>query len=296
MLHRWQIGDVRVSSLVEYFGPTHDPAFLYPDFDRAAFDAAVATLPPGHYYPAADRLAVAIQIWLVEAGDRRILIDAGVGNGKTRRTPRMHLLNSLWPAWLAAAGAGFETITDVALTHLHSDHVGWNTVLRDGRWVPAFPNATYHIPQADHDWFRAAHADGRIDDGGSFADSVAPVIEAGQARFFGPGDGVADVLQARAAPGHTPGMVNFHLESQGRRGVFCADIFHTLVQVALPDWNTAFCILPDQARDTRHAFLAEAAGSGALIMPCHFPPPFCGTIRRNDAGYAFDPAPSGYGA
>lgn len=296
MLQSWRIGDIRVSSLVEYFGPTHDPAFLYPDFERESFTAAVAEMPPGHYFPAADRLVLAIQIWLVEAGDRRILVDTGCGNGKSRNVPRMHRLNSLWPAWLAAAGQSFDSITDVAMTHLHTDHIGWNTIDDGGRWKPTFPNAVYHMPRADHDWFARAHGDGTIDDGGSFTDSVAPVVEAGLARFFTDEDRVAGCLRVAQAPGHTPGQVNFWIESRGRHGVFSADILHSVVQVLRPEWNTAFCILPDAARATRKAFLEAAAETGALVMPCHFAPPHCGYIRRRGPGYAFEPAPSGYGA
>lgn len=295
MMHSWRIGEIRVTSLVEYFGPTHDPAILYPAFDRAAFDAVIPSLPTGHYVPACDRLVVAIQIWLLECGDRRILIDTGCGNGKTRTTPRMHLLNSLWPEWLAAAGQSFDSITDVVMTHFHSDHVGWNTKAKDGTWVPTFANATYHFPKADYEWFQAAHLDGRMSDGGSFADSIAPVVEAGLARFLTDEEEVAGCLRMVPAPGHTPGMVNYWITSNGETGVFCADIFHSVVQIYRPDWNTAFCIEPDNALATRAAFLEKAAERGALVMPCHFAPPHCGTIQRVGAGFAFTPARAAYG-
>lgn len=296
MLQTWHIGDIRISSLVEYFGPTHDPEFLFPDFDRVEFARAAAELPRGHYYATTDRLVVAIQIWLVETGDRRILIDAGCGNAKSRKTPRMHLLNSLWPEWLGAAGQSFDTITDVAMTHLHADHVGWNTRHDGGEWVPTFPNARYHLPKADFDWFAKASADGTIDDGGSFADSVMPLVNAGVTQFITDEREIADCLQVVAAPGHTPGQITYRVESQGQRGAFSADIFHTTLQILKPEWNTAFCVLQDEARATRAAFLNEAAESELLVMPCHFAPPHCGFIRRQGDGYAFEPAESGYGA
>ena len=290
MLSSWTVGTIRVTSLIEYHGPTHDPQVLYPDFDRADFEAVRGQLPHDHHFPTTDRLVVAIRIWLVEDGDRRILIDAGCGNGKTRRTPRMHRLNTLWPEWLAAAGQSFDSITDVVMTHLHADHVGWNTRAEGDRWVPTFPNARYHLPKDDYDWFRAAHAEGRISDGGSFADSIEPVVAAGMAEFITDQSEVAGCLRVVAAPGHTPGMLTYRIESEGQRGAFCADIFHHVVQILRPDWNTTFCILPEEARRSRAAFLAEAAASEALVMPCHFAAPGAGFIRRDGDGYRFEPA------
>lgn len=296
MLHSWRIGDIRVTSIVEYFGPTHDPEFLYPDFDREVFEATLSRFPPGHYYPTIDRLVVAIQIWLVEAGDRRILIDTGCGNDKSRKTPRMDHMNSLWPAWFAATGVDFDSITDVVLTHLHADHVGWNTRLDGDKWVPTFPNATYHFPKGDFDWFEQAHKNGQIDDGGSFADSVLPIVDAGLVNFIVDQKEIADCLSVVPAPGHSPGQLNYWIESNGERGVFSADIFHHIVQIYNPHWNTAFCIVPEQALITRKAFLEKTASAQALVMPCHFAPPHCGYIRRQGDGFAFEPATSGYGS
>lgn len=291
MLRSWTIGDVRVTSLVEYFGPTHDPAVLFPDFDRAAFDAAARRLPAGHYYPSVDRLVVAIQLWLVEAGAARIVVDTGVGNGKDRaEVPRMHRLNTLVPQWLAAAGLAPDTVTDVVLTHLHADHVGWNTVLDGARWVPAFPNARYHLPRADYAFFEAERRAGRPTDGGAFPDSVAPVVDAGLARFLGESGEVAGCLEIVPAPGHTPGQLTYWIRSRGETGVLAADVMHSALQVLLPAWSTAFCVLPDAARATRARFLAAAADAGALVMPCHFAPPHCGYVRRQGDGFVFEPA------
>lgn len=295
MLQSWKIGDFRVWSIVEYYGPTHDPEFLFPEFDRAKFQAAAAQFPPGHYYPAIDRLVVTIQTWLLEAGDRRILIDTGVGNMKTREAARMLRLNTLWPAWFAATGQDFGTITDVVMTHMHSDHVGWNTVPDGERWVPTFPNARYHFPQTDYDYFKARREAGNPVDAGSFADSVAPIVEAGLANFITDQTSICDCLRVAAATGHTPGQLNYWIESGGETGVFSADIMHHIVQIYRPEWNTAFCILPDEAKSTRAAFLAEAARTGAMVMPCHFGPPHTGFIRKQADGFAFEPAPNHYG-
>lgn len=291
MLHSWMIGDIKVSSLVEYFGPTHDPDFLYPDFNREAFEKIASQFPPAHYYATSDRLVIAIQMWIVEAGENVILIDAGVGNHKQRGTERMHMLNSLVPSWMAAIGVAPEDFTHIVLTHLHSDHVGWNTVLEGDRWVPTFPNARYFFPKADFDYFNAEFEAKTGADGGAFPDSVLPVIEAGLVEFIVDQREIADCLQVKQAPGHTPGQLNYWIESGGQTGVFSADIMHHIVQIYQPKWNSAFCVLPDVARATRVQFLANAAAAEALVMPCHFAMPHCGYIRAQAGGYVFEPAP-----
>jgi glyoxylase-like metal-dependent hydrolase (beta-lactamase superfamily II) len=284
------IGDVRVTSLVEYFGPTHPTRFLFPDLPEGVLDANRAWLTPNHWYPQIDRLVIAIQMWIVHAGDRVVLIDAGVGNGKPRTAARMNRLNSLVPEWLAAAGAGFEQVTDVVMTHLHSDHVGWNTIWKDGRWEPAFPNARYFVPRVDFEYFKGRNEVVGPKDGGSFDDSVMPIVNAGLATFVDMQTELLELLRAEPAAGHTPGQMNYWLRSKGEEGVFSADVMHHPLQIVQPHLNSAFCVLPEEARSTRLALLERASASRALVMPCHFGPPHCGYVRSIDGRFEFVPA------
>jgi glyoxylase-like metal-dependent hydrolase (beta-lactamase superfamily II) len=293
MIHSWSIGDVRVTSVVEYVGPTHVPEATFPDFDAATFAAQKPLLPPGHWHESVGRFTIAIQLWVVHAGNDVVLVDAGVGNRKERPPARMHMLNTLLPQWLAAAGAAPAQVTHVLTTHLHSDHIGWNTTLTDGRWEPTFPKARYLVPRQDFDYFRELAAAGKAGDG-SFADSMQPVVDAGLVDFIDRTSDLPAGLEPREAFGHTPGMMNYWLRSKGETGVFSADVFHHPVQILNPSWNTAFCIIPDAARATRAAFLAEAAQTGALIMPCHFPAPHTGYARKAGDGYRFEPAQPGF--
>jgi glyoxylase-like metal-dependent hydrolase (beta-lactamase superfamily II) len=280
-------GDVRITRVLEYSGPTHLPDFLFPDRDHSPIMANAAWLAPNHYVPAMNRLIVTIQIWVVHAGGNVILIDTGVGNHKPRPAERMNMLNSLVLPWLEAAGAGPDQVTHVVMTHLHTDHVGWNTVLADGRWVPTFPKARYLIPKGDFDPLKAQH---EKTPNAVFADSILPVVEAGLADMIDETREVAGCLVAEPAPGHSPGQLAFRLRSGGEEAIFSADVMHSPIQIARPDWNTRYCVMPDVARATRGAFLARAADREALIMPMHFGEPYCGYIRRQGEGYAFEGA------
>ncbi|MFC1885693.1 MBL fold metallo-hydrolase, partial [Thermodesulfobacteriota bacterium] len=151
MLHSRMIGECKVTSLIEFFGPTHVPEIVFPDFKRSVLDENLPWLTPNHYVPEMDKFVIAIGIWIVHAGSNIILIDSGVGNQKTRATGRMNMLNTLILEWMEAAGAPREKVTHIVMTHLHTDHVGWNTVLEDGRWVPTFPNARYLFPKENYD-------------------------------------------------------------------------------------------------------------------------------------------------
>jgi glyoxylase-like metal-dependent hydrolase (beta-lactamase superfamily II) len=252
-------------------------------------DACAPELPEGHWYPEINRLVIAIRIWIVFAGSNVVLIDSGVGNGKPRPVARMNMLNTLVPHWMNAAGAGRDAVTHVVMTHLHTDHIGWNTVFEDGRWVPTFPNARYLVPKADFDYFKGLLDSGKAFDQ-SLGDSLLPVVEAGLVDFVDRQNEVAEFFRISPAAGHTPGQLNYWVESKGETGVFSADVFHHPVQIYHPSWNTAFCVLPDEARRTRISLLNEAAKRNALLMPCHFAPPHCGYIRRQGEGYAFAPA------
>jgi glyoxylase-like metal-dependent hydrolase (beta-lactamase superfamily II) len=290
MMFTRRIGNAVVTNVIEYSGPTHDPAVVFPALAPGDLARAAPPLAPHHYVPAMNRFIVTIQIWVVHLGADVIVIDTGVGNFKARAAARMNMLNTLVMPWLEAAGAGPDRVTHVVNTHLHADHVGWNTRLVDGRWEPAFPKARYVMPRADFALFNAQYQDGnRQAAAGSFADSVLPVVEAGLAQFVD-SDGEVAGLTIEPLPGHTPGQFGLRLRSNGQEGMFCADVMHSPIQIALPDLNTAFCMDAERARQTRRAFLPRMAERRALIMPCHFGAPYCGTVeKRPDGDIGFMP-------
>lgn len=205
----------------------------------------------------------------------------------------MHRLNNLIQEWMTAAGAPPEKVTHVVITHLHSDHVGWNTVWKDNRWTPTFPNATYYLPKDDFDFCSEGKnkAPGVVDVfGDSFFDSVMPVYDAGLVKFLTPNTEIADCLTVESAPGHSPGQVVFSVRSQGETALFSGDIFHSPLQILRPEINSGYCIWPDIARKTRIDCLNQVADSGALLLPVHFGQPYCGYVRRQGDGFLFEPS------
>ncbi len=295
MIQSRMIGAARVTRVAEYSGPTHAPEFLFPEIAKAERDAGIAAqshwLAPHHYVPAMDRFIVTIQAWVVHAGDKIILIDTGVGNFKTRAAPRMHNLNTLFLPWLEAAGAAPHQVTHVVHTHLHTDHVGNNTVLQDGKWVPTFPNARYLFPKQEFDVWKAEYDRGdTMVQNGSFADSVLPILEAGLGAFYDGTQELAGCLVPEPVFGHAPGMFALRLRSDGQEGLFSTDTMHSPIQVAYPHWNDRYVLDADKARESRIRTLNHAADRGALIMPFHFGAPYCGYVRRQGSGFAFEPA------
>ena len=292
MINSRPFGDARLSVVREYYGPSHPPRSLLPTIDSEVLEANRHWLDPSFWMPKVNRFVIALQTWLLEVDDKVILIDTGVGNNKNRPGfDRLHGLNTQFLNWLEAAGAPAETVTHVVCTHLHPDHVGWNTSLKNGEWVPTFPNAKYLVPAECLAYVKELY---RKDPSHGYSmaywDSIAPVESLGMLETFEDDDIVAGILEAEPAPGHMPGQVSFHFESQGRHAMFCGDTLHHPIQVLKPEWSSSYDTDPDEARRTRKAILKLAAGRDALLLPAHFGMPNCGYVRHASSGFAFMPS------
>ena len=215
------------------------------------------------------------------------MVDACGGNDKERARPHFHRRSWPWLETLRSAGVAPEDIDVVLCTHLHVDHVGWNTRLENGRWVPTFPNARYLIAQREWDYWRAAGPAALAAPGDYITDSVLPIFKAGQADLIGDEHMLASDIALEPAPGHTPGLTLVRLGGGRQEAILCSDLMHHPLQVRYPAWSTRFCTDPDQARRTRVEFFKKHADSGRLVFPTHFPRPTGGTIARDGAGYGF---------
>ncbi|MFD9685516.1 MBL fold metallo-hydrolase [Kitasatospora sp. NPDC001309] len=287
------LGDVTVTRVKEYYGPAGlTPGQFFPDSPDGAWQEHRDWLAPDFWDPGTDQCRTAIQTWLLRSEGRTILVDTGVGNHKDRPyAPVWHRLDTEYLDNLAAAGVRPEDVDLVVNTHLHIDHVGWNTRLEGREWVPTFPNATYLVPRPDFEFWDPANGHRSVLGEGNrnvFEDSVAPVHRAGQVRLWDGGHRIDRNLRLDPAPGHTPGSSVLTLDSDGERALFVGDLVHTPLQLAEPDTNSCFCEDPAQSRATRHRLLGDAAERHALLFPAHFGGSGAVEVARRGPGFAVE--------
>ncbi|MFI5689051.1 MBL fold metallo-hydrolase [Streptomyces sp. NPDC051636] len=289
-VRKFVIGDVEVLRIVEWQAPYVPARDLVPDCDPEVWKENRDQLAPGHWEPDSDRVVVALQTWVVRGGGRTVLVDTGVGNGRERPgNPLFHRRDGDFLGRLERAGILPEDVDFVVNTHLHGDHVGWNTRDADGEWVPTFPNARYLLPAADDAHFgpRGGYGGGvRVDDRLMYEDSVAPVHRAGQAVLWEDEYRIDEQLVLEAAPGHTPGSSVLRLASRGERAVFVGDLVHSPVQILHPECSSCFCLDPRLAAESRRRILERAADQRELVIPAHFGSGGAVEVRRAGGGFS----------
>ncbi len=273
-----RIGELQVDRVVEDERPYAALDFLLPKASTAMIEPHADWLRP-RCLSADNKVHMCFQSFIVRTGRHTILIDACTGNDKERPArPDWHRQNKPFLQTMAATGVTPEQIDLVLCTHLHADHVGWNTRLVDGRWVPTFPNAKYLFAKREYEYWERAHreglARGEAVNHGSFGDSVLPVVDAGRAVFVESDHEIASGLHLEAAYGHTPGTCVLHARSNGQHGVFLGDVLHTPVQLIDPTLlSTPFCADPVESGRTRRALCERYADTDTILLPAHFPSP-----------------------
>ena len=283
-MKRLALGDVTIDRIVELEGPGYEPEYFFPDSTPDAWAAEMDWLAPHFFDVKANAYLRSIQCYVVRTKHHTVLVDACVGNHKPRpSTPLWNDMTSDWLTQLARASVHPEEIDFVLCTHLHADHVGWNTQLEDGRWVPTFPNARYvfHRDEVRHWREHGEVLTGPGTADSCFEDSVLPVIAMGKADLVGNDFGIDDALTIVPTPGHSPGHFCVDVRAQAGRAVLAGDVVHHPIQVAYPEWNSRFCIDPAQARATRRAFVETHADTGTVILAAHFATPTAGRIIGN---------------
>lgn len=286
MTTRLEFGDVMLDRVIESEDPLLSPYELYPDFTADVLDQDLSWLKVPFYDQAAERLVIPIQSFVVRMAGLTVLVDTCVGDHKARVRDEFDGAVWSWLDHLAAIGVRPEDVDVVICSHLHVDHVGWNTRLRDGRWVPTFPNARYVFSRAEWEYWKSAEGRAAMIRTGDYVeDSVLPIVEAGRADLVDLDHRFNDRLWFEPLTGHTPGHVAVHAADAGTEIVLSGDVMHHPMQLRYPGWSTRFCADPDRSRATRTAFLERCAGSETIVMPAHFPGPNCGRIVREGDHY-----------
>lgn len=279
------VGDLRIDRIIEQELPGFDPFQFLPTLTPELLEQNRHWLEPLSLDPATGLFIFPMQSYVIRTGRHTILVDTCVGNHKDRPTrPAWHQkTDTTYMDALARAGLSVEDIDYVMCTHLHPDHVGWNTRLLDGRWVPTFPNAKYLFSKKELAHWTARNAEAPVP---YMVDSVLPVVAAGQVVEVASDHAFDDTLHLEPTPGHTPDHFAVHLTSNGAEAVMIGDMIHSLLQCRHPDLIAAPDVDPEQAKATRIAVMDKYCETDTLICSTHFRSPSIGHFVR--WGEAFD--------
>ncbi len=279
-METWKIGDVEITRVVDVVQPL--PAtVLIPQATPDALTDLHDWLCP-HFVDTEGNLQLSIHAFAVRSGDARIVVDTCIG-GKERPLG-IPGLQSTFLEDLNGIGFAPDSVDRVLCTHLHFDHIGWNTILEDGRWVPTFPKARYLVGEAEWAFWKDEDDPYAPE---AVADSVLPIFEADLVDLVEPTHVVTDEVRLIPTPGHTPGHVSVMIESQGEQAIITGDLFNSPLQMAHPDWEDTADVDGGLAFETRQNFLESYADGPVLILGTHFASPTAGHIVRDGDAFRF---------
>jgi len=279
-MNAWNVGDVKISRVVE-LEEAGGTRFLLPDATREAV-LPIEWLRP-HYADEIGNLVMCIHTYVLETPDKTIVIDTGLGNDKQRAIPLWHERSEPFLDDLATVGVSPESVDLVICTHLHVDHVGWNTKLVDGKWLPTFPNARYLFGRVEWEYWSELDSE---DFGPVIDDSVRPIVDMGLADLFEMDQQLTPELRAEPTPGHSIGHTSLWLESAGERALITGDFLHHPCQAAHLDWCSSADYDPKQAIATRRRMLDRLVQEGVRIFGMHFNTP--GVVVKDGDAYRID--------
>jgi glyoxylase-like metal-dependent hydrolase (beta-lactamase superfamily II) len=286
-----RLGDISIDRIVEREEPAFTVSGLLPDATPETLAPHRHWLEPKALDPVSGLLILPIQSYVVRTRRHNILIDGCLGEDKTCRwhLPWQKMTGLRFLGDLAALGLAPEDIDFVMCTHLHGDHVGWNTRLVNGHWVPTFPNARYVISRRELAHWQEYNKTASVEAYEECIDeSVLPVVAAGRALLVNEDHAIDDEVWLEPLPGHTPGHFGVRLRSHGAEAIMIGDLMHSPVQCAEPDWRGGSDDDPVLARQVRRRFLETHAETDHLVLTAHFPSPSTGYIRREGGSFRFD--------
>lgn len=281
-VRRWKIGEVEITRLVEVNDWEDDISMLLPDATPETVQAYPWLVP--NFATAEGRMLISFQCFVMRVRDRRIMLDTCIGADRQREFPVFTNMQTSFLEDLAHAGFKREEIDTVLCTHLHFDHVGWNTMLVDGKWRPTFPNARYLFGRKEYEhWMMLKETKGYHDLNHMY-DAVAPVVDAGLVDLVSPSHKVCGELSLFQTPGHTPGHVSIRIESRGESAIITGDMLQHPIQFERPADLVRFDMQQEVASRTRTAFVDKVANTGTLVIGSHFCDPSSGWVVRDAEG------------
>lgn len=281
-----QLGDMQINRIIEYKSSEYERTSFFPKTTPADWVPHEEWMKPDAMDAETGNITLIMQAFLVRTRHHNIIVDTCVGDHKPRpgRESWHMQARGTVPANLEAAGMSPEQVDYVFCTHMHVDHVGWNTRLEDGRWVPTFPNAKYIFSRKELAYWEGLPRDEKTF---HFVDSVLPIVEAGQAVLVDNDYALDDEVWLEPTPGHTPDHVSVRLASNGAQAVVTGDMIHSPVQCVQPDWIMRADSDPELACSTRRAFLDRYCETDVWVCGSHFPAPSMGHIVPRDNGFWF---------
>jgi len=280
----WQVGDVTVTRIVELWDFQDNIQMTMPDA-TAEEVIAMQWLHP-HYATPDGKQRMNFQGFVVQAPGRVIVVDSCIGAGRQRDFDVFCDLPEGFIEDLESLGISRHDVDTVMCTHLHFDHVGWNTYKdpETGEYKPTFPNARYLFGRTEYDaWQDTIRNDGVHTDT-HLVECVDPIVNAGMADFIEADHQIAEGIRCEPSHGHTPGHVHVRISSQGQDAVITGDLMHHPMQCAMPYRHATFDMDKEAGRQTRMGFVEKYADSGVIVIGAHFAEPTAGHIRTHGEG------------
>ena len=278
-IKHWRIGDVEVARIVEVNAWEDDITMLLPDA-TPAFVQQFKWLQP-HFATPDGKMILSFQAFVLRSRGKTFMIDTCIGNDRQREFDVFTNMQTSFLADLATAGFPAEQIDGVLCTHLHFDHVGWNTRKEGDRWVPTFPQARYYFGREEYAHWQHLRETGGYHHVDHLHDSVDPIVQAGLADFIDPDFQLTDEVSLIPTPGHTPGHVSVLIRSAGQQAIITGDMMHHPIQLAVPATFGRFDMDAERGAQTRVDFVNRYTDTPTLIIGSHFSDPSAGHIVRD---------------
>ncbi|MFL5280744.1 MAG: MBL fold metallo-hydrolase [Rhodopila sp.] len=282
------VGDLTVHRIIESEGPLFDPLTFFPKLDKAVLEENLSWLKPEFIDPGSGQLMLCIQSYIVCTKHHTILIDSCVGSHKERPAHPFwsQMTGDQYEKNLASAGLGFGDIDYVMCTHLHVDHVGWNTRLENGRWVPTFPKAKYVFADRELEfWTQREKTDPRKQPW--ITDSVLPIVAANRQEIVRSDHALNDEVKLIPTPGHTIDHYSVHIGKPGADAIIGGDMIHSPLQARYPELGMRADYDSGIAGESRRRVFGQICDTSTLFCSGHFPSPSIGRFTRWGDGFRF---------